>query len=63
MCPSCGGEEFSMKKAQALWESHYYWKKHVKGGTGECNRGYVFSDGSVSLKPGNWVVPERVVKL
>ena len=55
MCPSCGGETFSLKKAQHLLSDTWY--------NAPTRRGYAFKDGSVSLEPGEWKVPERTIKL
>lgn len=55
MCPKCGGEEFSTRKAQALQEYETpFWTWQPASGI----RGYVFEDGSASLEPGNWELPE-----
>ena len=53
LCPKCGGETFSSRKAQKLLRDDW-----IDYGL----RGHIFADGTVSVAPGHWVIPEREVK-
>lgn len=56
MCKKCGGETFTDRKAQALGRGTMSWSENI----GEL-KGYIFQDGTHTLEPGHWTVPERVV--
>ena len=60
ICPKSGSTEFTVKKAQPLWEDRGFWCN----GTRWKIRGYAFEDGSHTPLPvGNWTLPERDVEV
>lgn len=58
ICPSCGGEKFSEKKAQTLREPGMF-----GGHSDDSIRGYKFPDGTEKLAPGIWETPARRVRV
>lgn len=61
LCPKCGEEKFSEKKGQSLWEPTL---ANIDAEDKAWSiRGYVYEDGSTSLVPGHWIIPEREVEL
>lgn len=51
LCPKCGGESFSTRKAQALVYDPWFGSQAIHG--------WEFADGSRSPVTGNFVIPER----
>lgn len=60
LCRQCGGETFTERKGQSLWEPTWAWSD--RDDQIESIRGYVFQDGTATVVPGHWVIPEREVK-
>lgn len=55
ICRKCGGECFSEKKGQNLFEAS--WQCSHEGGCANTTNGYLFPDGTYTLDPGYWRLP------
>jgi len=60
ICRQCGGEKFSERKAQTLFEDHWNWQRDHSRQV--RIRGHIFEDGTRTLEPGNWLLPEIEVR-
>ena len=61
MCPTCAGESFTTRKAQALIDNS--WSAWFWAHRSSRKKGYLFQDGTTVLAPGNWTVPSRDVQV
>ena len=62
LCPDCGGEAFTARKGQALMRPASFRDGPIPILMRPLPVGHAFPDGTTSLPPGNWTVPERTVK-
>lgn len=59
VCPSCGGEQFSERKARTLWSTDWEPSASLLGNTQHI-RGYQFEDGTTTLIDSTeWVLPGK----
>jgi len=66
LCPRCGGESFTERKAQQLLDlrGEADWSTPLVffGDRRASVSGHAFPDGTVTTVPGHWIVPEREVR-